>query len=465
MSDYFLKIKKFIVEKFIIFKKIFIEKISGEKTKNISSVPQIGDATRFGVIVLVIFFGGFALWSILSPLETAANANGKIILAMNRKTIQHLEGGIIQKIFVREGSQVKEGDPLIQLDDTQPRANYDLWHKQANDLYATEARLIAERDNSASITFPEFLLTQQNDPDVQKLMKAQEEILKNDYVTLNGQLEILQQRIQQLKEQISSLKSQVQSNDTQLKYIDEELKALEYLDQKKLIEKTKLWSVRREKARLEGNRGEALSKIAEAEQKIGETEQQILTLKDTTLKDILKNLSETQSKLTEVLEKEKAAADILKRTIIVAPQAGTVLGLQEHTIGGVISPGKAIMDIVPNQDELIIEAKINPLDIDVVHPGLIAKVHLAAYKSRNVPWLEGKVTEVSADVFQDNETHISYYTARIKIPPEELKRLAKNVSLYPGMPVEVMIITDKRTPFDYFITPLKDSFTKAFREQ
>lgn len=456
------KIKKIIFH----LKKIYIEivnTISGSEI-NGSTRPPIKSATTFGGILLLSFLLIFGLWSVLATLETAAMAPGKVIVATKRKSIQHLEGGIVKKILVHEGSVVKMGDLLIKLDDTQAKATFSLLHNQINTLLATRARLIAERDNAKVIQFPAELTKEQNLPDVQKLLEVQSSLFYSEQKTNEGQVEILQQRVSQLNKQIESFQAQVISSDTQLKLIQKELDAILVLDKKGMIEKPRLWALQREAAKLTGDRDQITSQIAQTEQKIGETQQQSLTFKDGIQKEILDKLSEVESKLLDISERVMAAKDILNRTNIISPQAGTVVDLQVHTLGGVISAGKPLLDIVPSQDQLIIEAHINPLDIDTVRPGLEAKVRLSAFKSRSTPWVDGVVDFVSADVFEDPQSRQSFYTAHVIVSVDELKQLHK-VKLYPGMPVEVMIITAKRTPLNYFFAPLTESFSRAFKEQ
>jgi len=440
-----------------------LDKISGNTINN-TTRPPIRNDVRFGLIIILIFFGAFWLWAIFAPLETAALAPGKIVSSTNRKTIQHLEGGIIRKIYVHDGSVVKAGDPLIKLEDTQARSKYDLLHSQLNELYATEARLLAERDDENNIQFPDILLKQKEAPEVRKILTAQETIFQNNKKTFIDHMKILQQRIVQMENQINGYKAQVIANEEQYKFIQKELDAMKTLAAKSYIDKPKLWSLEREAARLTGNKGELISSIAQVEQKIGETQQQIISLKNTTQKEILKQLIDTQRQLVDTSEYEKSTEDILRRTVITAPQNGVVVNLQQHTISGVIGSGKDILDIVPSDDALVVEARISPLDIDIVHPGLEAKVKLVAFKQRSMPAIDGVVTEVSADSFFDSQTNSSYYRARINISSGQLKKL-DNVKLYPGMPVEVMIIVDKRTAWQYFVSPIKESYNKAFREQ
>jgi HlyD family type I secretion membrane fusion protein len=437
---------------------------SPDRIVEVNPEPPIRQAVLFGAVILLVFVGTFLLWALLAPLESAAIADGKIVVDTSRKTIEHLEGGIIARLYVQEGSQVKQGDLLIELDDTQALARLDLLRGQINHFYGLAARLLAERDNKDKVRFPKRLINQKDNPSVQQIMQSQRAIFAANKATFNGQIVILQQRIKQLEKEIDSLQAQVESDSRQLELINEEIEAVAYLEARKLIERPRLLALKREAARLKGERGENLGLIAKAEQGIGETQSQIIATKDNRQKEILEDLREVRQKLTDLLEEERAAEDVLKRTAIRAPQDGTVVGLKKHTVGGVLSPSEEVMEIVPSKDELIIEARVSPLDIDVVYPGLIAKVKLTAFKQRSTPSLDGKVDTVSADILQDEYSGETYYSARIKIDGEQLKKVS-HVKLYPGMPSQVMIITDHRTPMQYFLSPIKDSFNRAFREQ
>lgn len=459
MKQFLMKLKQKIQE----LSKTILQEISGETIAN-TSKPPIRRDVKFGIIIILVFFGLFWLWALFAPLETAALAPGKIVSSTNRKTVQHLEGGIIHKIYVQEGSVVHSGDPLIKLDDTHIRTKYELLNSQVVELYAKEARLLAQRDNKAEIQFPEVLMKKAMMPDVARAMAAQQAIFEHDRKTYADSMEILKKRVLQLEDQIDGLKSQLAANEKQYEFIEKELDAMKSLDKKSYIEKPRLWALEREAAKLHGNRGELLSSISESHQKIGETEQQMIALTNQTREKVLDDLSETQRLLTDTVGHLKTTEDILKRTVIVAPQNGKVVNLQEHTLGGVVAPGKNILDIVPSDDALVVEARISPLDIDIVHKGMLAKVKLIAYKQRSMPAVDGVVTEVSADSFYDSHTNSSYYRARVDISAAQLQKL-NNVSLYPGMPVEVMIIVDRRTPWRYLVTPIEESYNKAFREQ
>lgn len=426
--------------------------------------PPIKKATLFGLIFICIFLFIFIVWGALSNLEAGATAFGKVIVAGNRKTVQHLSGGTIEKIYIKEGSVVKKGDLLIKLESMDDQASYDIYHSAVNNLLANEARLIALKDQDSSITFPKQLLKEQIEPAIAKLIESQKQLFTSQQNAFKGQVEVLKKRIEQLNIQIISYNSQITAIEGQLKLINEELNAMLLLDKEHLVEKPKIWALKREVSRLTGNREELVGSIAQTKEKIGETQQQQYSFQDNYYKDILEKLTATQDKLSENLEKEIAADDKLKHTKILAPIGGMIINLQEHTEGGVIQPGKDILDIVPSHDDLVVEAKINSLHIASVHTGLKAKVQLVAYKRRNTPDVDGVVNYVSPDSLEDKENHASYYLAYIKIPSSELARLP-GIILYPGMPVEVLIIIDKRTPLNYFLSPIRDSFNRAFREK
>tara|TARA_R110000868_G_scaffold84822_3_gene238879 strand:+ start:2420 stop:3835 length:1416 start_codon:yes stop_codon:yes gene_type:complete len=431
---------------------------------NTAPEPPVKKLRQFGVLTLVIFFGGFGMWSLLTTLETAAVAPGVITVDSQRQIIEHLEGGIVNKIYVRDGDVVKQGETLVKLDDTRAKIAYELSHTEVNALSALSARLEAELSNANTVHFPESLMAQMSDPAVEKLVGSQERIFQANLKARVTKGKILEQRKGQLEQQIIGFQAQLTSQDLQLKYIKEETEAVAYLEKKRLIERPRLLALLREQAKLNGNRGDITSNIAKTRQQIGETELEILTFETNNTKEMLTELRETNKLLGDEIEKEKVADDTLRRTNVVAPVSGTVVDSKVATVGGVISQGEVLMHIVPNDDALVIDAKINPLDVDSVHPGLQAKVQLLAFKQRNTPMLIGKVERISADVIQNEQTGEAYYLARIVIPVKQLARL-QNKLLHPGMPVQVMIIIDNRTPFSYFVSPIVDSFDKAFREE
>lgn len=419
--------------------------------------PPYRKYAHIGIGIIIIFMGGFILWAGFATLESAAVANGQIVAESKNKSIQHLEGGIIEAIHVKDGTKVQKGQILITLDVTKSHASLDVLEKQYYSLIAEKARLIAERDKKKEVKWPKELEKQNS------LRETQKNILLTNRLTINGQLKILNQQIKQLEQEIESYKAQLESETKQLALIKEEIEAVDYLYKRKLIELPRILELKRKAAELIGNRGQYLGLISKARQKIGETKQRIITIQDNYQKEILDQLKEVQDKLAEVKPKMDAIRDTVKRTKITAPTEGIVVGLNKFTEGGVITPSETVMQLLPLEDKLIAEARVNPNDIELIQVGQKARVYLNALKQRNAPTLIGSVTHVSADIFVDEKTNESYYKVKVTIPEQELTKL-KEVSLYPGMQLRVMIITQKRTPFDYFITPIRDSFRYAFRE-
>lgn len=428
--------------------------------ENIARGPII-----FGMLMVILIFGIFGLWSVLAPIDSAAIAQGKVTLDANKKTIDHLEGGIVSEIMVREGETVAPGDALIVLDDTAARARRDLYRGQYVAALASEARLLAERDNRSSIEFPPDLVEQaEDDPDIAASLDSQRRLFVSRRESLQGRSDVLQQQIKQSQEEIHGLEEQIKSSDQQLALLEDEIGDVKHLLKSGNAPKTRLLALQRRKAEIEGERGERQALIARAEQRINEARIEMYNLKTDFLNEVVQELKDTQVQLSDLEEQLRTAEDVMKRIVIRAPIGGQVTGLSVHTVGGVIAPGEPLMDIIPSDDKLIVEARVNPQDIDVVRPGLLARVRLSAYKVRNVPPVEGTVVTVSADRFEDERTGEAYFIARIEIDDEQLARL-EDVELSPGMPAEVLIVTGSRSLFSYLVSPIKESFNRAFREQ
>lgn len=431
--------------------------------------PAIGDSPPIlrplltALLVVLLFFGGLGTWAALAPLESAAVAPGQVTVAGHRRTIQHFEGGIIDQLLVEEGDRVEQGQVLITLDETQTRARLDLLQGQFNTLLSSQTRLIAERDQSDRLEFPPVLRDAAT-PDVDKLLRGEIALFDARRTAMESRIDILHKRVDQLKKEIASLNAQVISSATQLALIEEEREAVETLVNKGVMPKPRLLELKRAAARLLGEKDQNKGLIARAEQRIGEAELQILDLRNQRMNEVVSDLRDVQAKLVDVAERLKAARDVLSRTEIRAPLAGVVVGLSVHTHGGVIAPGQELLDIVPEDDSLVVEAHINPIDIDVVHSDLRAQVRLTAFKQRTTPTLEGTLVRVSADSFSNEQTGQSYYLARVTISAEEKSKL-NGAQLYPGMPAEVIIVTGKQTTFEYILAPLRDSFRRAFREK
>ena len=417
-----------------------------------------------GSAIIALFFGGLGIWAAVAPLESAAIAPGSVSVDTNRKTIQHLEGGIVGTILVRDGEVVRQGQVLIRLDVTSPLATLDLLKDRRLAAQALKARLIAERDGRAEIQFPDNLMKQISEPKVKETLDGQINIFQARLRASAGQIKIQEQRIAQILEVIVGLQGQIRAEDTQQNLIESEITDVKMLFDKGLVRKPRLLELQRRFAEIEGNRNLHQAEIARARERIGEAQTQIAEIRTNLLNEVAIELRQVQTELFDLAERIRTADDVLGRTDIRAPLSGTVVDLQVHTRGGVIAPGAALMDIVPSNEKLVIEANVDPIDIDVVYPGLEAQVMLTAFSMRNAKPLKGLVTSVSADRLIDERTGQAYYRARIELTEDPAKAF-EGATLYPGMPAEVMIITGARTALGYIFKPISTSFNRAFREQ
>ena len=425
--------------------------------------PNVRLPVAIGFATIAVFFGVFGAWAALSPLDSAAIAPGVVSVDTNRKTIQHFEGGIVGEIKVRDGDKVVAGQVLIRLDDTRARATLELLRGRQVAASALEARLIAERDGKRKIAFPGWLVKARENPKSRETIGGQVNIFEARRNALVGQTSILNQGIAQYSEEINGLRGQIGSEDRQYELITDELKGLRDLFEKGFAKKPRILALEREAARINGSRSQNLARIARAEQSIAEARLRINELRTEMINQAVAELRDVQSELFELAERVKAAEDVLRRTEIRAPLDGTVVDLQVHTPGGVIAPGERLLDIVPSGERLVVEARVDPGDIDVVHPGLRARVRFTAFNQRSVVAIDGTVTSVSADSLVDERSGVSYYLARVELA-EDFAKQRGDVTLYPGMPAEVMIVTGARTALDYFMRPIARSLNRAFRE-
>ncbi|OGT46072.1 MAG: hypothetical protein A3E82_08110 [Gammaproteobacteria bacterium RIFCSPHIGHO2_12_FULL_38_11] len=429
----------------------------------IQNSPSTHSITRLGWIVIAIFISVLFLWAFFSEIESAAIASGKIVVAGNRRVVQHLEGGIIAAVSVKNGDIVKKGQVLVKIDDTQSATKFELEHGQLLRLLADEARLIALINDHEQVTFPDLVLSVANAANMHKILDNQKASFDAERAAKMGSLKIYKQRILQLEDQIQGANAQLIASDQQLKLVRQEVAAILLLAKEELIDRSRVLSIQRDEQQLQGQRGEYQANIANLKEKIGETELLVIAEQDKLNKEWTQELRIVREKLAQSEDREKAAKDIFKRTTIIAPIDGTVMNLAVSTLGGVVKSGETLLEIVPSHEELVVEAKINPLDIDVVHEGLKAKITLPALKTRTTPTLLGRVSYVSADSQLDERTQNHYFQARIHIDSDELKKLGDK-KIMPGMPVDVMIITGKRSPWGYFMDPVERSFKHSFRE-
>jgi HlyD family type I secretion membrane fusion protein len=417
-----------------------------------------------GLLVMVLFFGGIGGWAAYAPLNGAVIAPAVIKVEGNRKTIQHLDGGIVKQLQVREGDRVEAGQTVIVLDDTQARASVTMLTQQQDAYRAQQARLLAERDEAASIGFPDGLLQRRDNPQVAAILDAETRQFEIRRTGLAGQVSVLRQRIEQHQEQIGAAQAQEASQRAQLALIGDQLKDQNYLLERGLAQRSKVLDLERTAAALTGQAGEIAGNIAKSRQAIGEVEMQIIQAKNDRRTEIAKDLRDAQDKLLDLGPKLQAGEDVLYRTELRSPYAGKVVGLSVFSMGGVIGKGEKVMDIVPTRNDLTIEAKVNVDDIHEVRPGMRAEVHFTAFKQRVLPVIRGEVTQVSADRLTEPRTEIPYYTALVRVDEHELAD-AKDVELYPGMSATVMIPTKDRTALDYLLGPVVASFDQAFRQK
>ncbi len=418
-----------------------------------------------GLFGLFIFFGIFGGWATFVPLAQGAMAIGTVSPDGKRRTIQHLEGGIIKKLNVRDGQSVKKGDILMVLEDVQSNAMVHILEGQLWSYLAEYDRLYAELEGHEQIAFSEELLKNIGQVSAQDAMGSQTKIFTSRQQTFHNEQEILEQTIKQIEQQIFGLKEEVISIQDQRRIIKEELENLNTLANKRLVRKARLLELQRTQAQLAGSYARNTADIAKHKEAISEKRLEIIRLSSERYDEVNAQLAELQPKIIEVRNSLYSTRDILERTIIRSPLNGTVINLQFSTIQGVVGAGEDIMDIVPNKEKLIVDAKISPLDIDAVHADLSANVFLSAYPRRTTPTLPARVEWVAADIQKDEATGEEFYSARVIILADQLANLPPDIALYPGMPTEVLIKTGERTAMDYLIDPIVNAMDRSFIEE
>lgn len=416
-----------------------------------------------GLVTIFLIFGVFGTWAAIAQLTSAAIAPGVVAVDSNWRTVQHLEGGIVAEILVHEGDEVDEGQILLKLGPTRSDAQFNIIDSQLVLARATLARLTAERDGSRFIGFSDELMDRMSEDNVAAAVAGQELLFRARRDTMDGQVSILEQRIDQLEQQIVGLNVQAQARLRQIEIIEEELVGLYELFEEGYVSRQRLLALERDLERLRGERGEDIAAVAQANSSIGETRLQILQLETGMREEVISELRQVQSQVFELEERWVAAADQVARIDIVAPTQGTVVGLNAHTVGGVIRAGDPILSLVPEDDILIIDARVKPDDIERVYRGQSAQVRLSGLSQRSTPILKAEVLTVSPDRLTDQATGEPYFAARVMIPEDQLA-LLEGVELVPGMPAEVLIETGEQSALGYMLDPILASFRKAFRD-
>ena len=413
--------------------------------------------TWAGNLLVCCFVLGFGTWSTFAPLQSAAIAIGAVESESSRKTIQHLEGGIIREILVADGDVVRSGQTLISLDDTKARSEVDSLQGQMWDATAREARLLAEQQGEERVSFPS-----NESPAAAAVLARQKDIFETRRQVFQSQVAVIREKRSQVEREIVGLKAQADASAQRAAIVREEAAMVAELVSKGLERRPRYLNLQRETADIDGRRGEIAAQISRAEQVISESQATLLKLESDRQNEIAQSLREAQNQIFQLRERLRAADDQLSRTQVKAPEDGVITELRVHTPGGVIGAGVPLMDLVPLQDRLIVTARVRPEDIDVVRPGLKADVHLLPYNQRRVPRLEGIVTQVSADRLVDKRTDQPYYAAKIRV--QDPRVTEGRVQIIPGMPTQVFIKTGHGSVALYALRPLLDSFDNAFRE-
>jgi len=408
--------------------------------------------------------GGLGGWAAVTELSGAVVAPGSVVVDSYVKKVQHPTGGVVGEILARDGDRVSVGDVVVRLDETVARASLAMVSKSLDELAARQSRLEAERDGSDQIAFPAGFKSRVHEPELANLIQGEINVFQDRREARAGQKAQLQERISQLQEQIDGLKLQASAKGDEIQLIQDELSGVEQLWKKNLVPITRVTSLKREETRLRGERGQLISNIAQAKGRISETSLQILQVDQDPRSEVSKELREVQAKIAELVERKTTAEDQLKRIDIRAPQDGVVHQSIVHTVGGVINAGEPLMMIVPEADELSIEVKVLPQDIDQLRPGLDTVLRLSAFNQRTTPELKGKVSLIAADLVTDQRSGVQYYPVRVAFADGERERLG-DLKLVPGMPVEGLIQTGYRTVFSYLTKPVADNMAKAFREE
>jgi len=421
---------------------------------------------RLGYLIVILVFVFFGGWSLLAPLGSAALAPGSVTVEGYRKTVQHLEGGIVKTIHVRDGDTISKGQVLIELEDTSSRAQLETLRGQLLFALAREARLIAERDGKSSVTYPASLINAAaTDPRAQEDMRVQDQSFAVRKRSRAGEIEILKEQRQQLLDKIEGIKAQRTSRSNLSSSLNKELLDFRAMLEEGYVEKQKVSELERRLAESEGDRGDFVANIATAQTQISEIELKILQIDKEFQREVIEELSKVQSELSELNEKTQWLDDTVTRTVIKAPESGMVLGLTVHNLGAVIPPGGHLLDIVPQQEKLIIEAQVSPIDIDKVHSGQSCEIRFSAFKSAQTPKVSGRLITLSADRLTDEQNKVSYYLARVEVDKAGLDELRqRGLILLPGMPAEVLINTGDRTFFEYLMQPLSNIFARSLIE-
>ncbi|WP_224502312.1 HlyD family type I secretion periplasmic adaptor subunit [Celeribacter litoreus] len=433
------------------------------RRQRLSLLPALTRGPRrvaaLATLMLVLVFSG---WAQIAPLSSAALAVGVVSPEGSRKVVKHLEGGIVREINVQEGDFVLEGAPLVIMDNVQAKALFDELYGRYRYLLAVEARLMAEQESRTTILFPTEL-SNSSDPNVVTIMTAQKQLLESRVNAALNRGAILEKRVLQLQRQNAGLHEVIAAENRQVELLEEEVSTVKELYETGLAKYPRLLALMREQADIEASKAENVARIAANEEQIGETELQLIAMKEQIVEEANSSLAEVQRSLSEIRAQLPSRRDTLARTTVLAPISGRVLNLSTKTVGGVLGPGETILEIVPDNSSLVIDARVKPNDIDRIYPGMETRVILSAYKQRNLPLMHGVLASVSADRVIEDRTGAAYFLAKVELDPAILETV-DDIRMVPGMPAEVMILDADRTLFEYLFNPIVQSMNRSFRE-
>jgi HlyD family secretion protein len=416
-----------------------------------------------GLATIFLGLGGFAAWGFSTQLDSAAVATATVVVDSKRKTISHLEGGILKTLLAHEGEVVKNGQPLLRLDDTRAKAELDQLRSKRIGLEARLVRLRAEQAGLDDLSFAEDL-RRAGGPTTDEILSAERKFFHARREMYARKIDIQRKTIAQQVAELEAVKAQTNANARQSELLDRELKAVASLVEKGYAPRPRLTEMQTRESVLIGQAGELASRKAKADQAIAAAELEILSIGTDFQQQVASDIQTAQLELADTMDRMTAAADVLHRLVVTSPENGVVTNIRSHTLGSVITAGQPILDIVPENERLIVEAKVGLRDVDSVHVGAPVQIRLTAYNHRNTAPLSGKLTYLSADQQMDERNEYAYFVARAEIAPESLEA-NPNTNLHPGMPAEVLILNKPRRAINYLLDPITDSFTRAFREE
>lgn len=431
--------------------------------KPIHTERSLRSTQFFGYASIAIMLGVFGTWTALADINGAVIAPATIVSESYSKKVQHREGGNVSRILVKDGDVVQAGQDIILLDPTETKAELGIIDGQWSEFLIRKARLEAQRDDIKQLVLPVSLSDKAEAESILEIVKGQNRLLVSTMQTAESKKSQLGEQLGQLKDQIGGIVAQISSSKKQLDLISEEVKNLRDLQSKGLVPVSRVMTMDRESARIEGEQGQLNASKASAEAKIGEVKLQIIQVSEEVRNQALIDLRDTDTKIAELGERRVSAAARLSRMSIKAPITGTVYQLMVHTEGGVIAPNETIMMILPQGDDLVLQAQVTPNDIDHVHMGQPARIRFTAFNSRVTPEIAAEVTQVAADTSRADAQSPPFYAIRLTISAEELKKLGDS-KLKPGMGAEAFIQTESRSPFSYLVKPLVDQWRHAMRE-